>query len=168
MNLKDLFGERTKKLGSALGKFKYVFLVIFIGLILLIWPGQKTNGSTAAQNAGEDQKAVFDLEGMEKKIADALSEIDGAGRVTVVLTMKAGSRRMLAEETNNDDTSAVLVSRGSGYQETVTVQELSPQYQGALVVCEGAGDPAVKLKLVEAVSALTGLGSNKISICKGK
>ncbi|MPM76455.1 hypothetical protein SDC9_123453 [bioreactor metagenome] len=105
---------------------------------------------------------------MEKKIADALSEIDGAGRVTVVLTMKAGSRRMLAEETNNDDTSAVLVSRGSGYQETVTVQELSPQYQGALVVCEGAGDPAVKLKLVEAVSALTGLGSNKISICKGK
>ncbi len=166
MNLKDLFGERTKKLGSALGKFKYVFLVIFIGLILLIWPGQKT--STAVQSAVSEQKAVFDLEGMEKKIADALSEIDGAGRVTVVLTMKAGSRRMLAEETSSDDTSAVLVSRGSGYQETVTVQELSPQYQGALVVCEGAGDPAVKLKLVEAVSALTGLGSNKISICKGK
>jgi len=168
MNLKNLFGEKTKKLGSAIGKFKYVLLVIFVGLILLIWPGQKTNESTAAQNAGDSQEAVFDLEGMEKKIADALSEIDGAGRVTVVLTMKAGSKRMLAEETNNDNTSAVLVSRGSGYQETVTVQELSPQYQGALVVCEGAGDPAVKLKLVEAVSALTGLGSNKISSCKGK
>ena len=37
----------------------------------------------------------------------------------------------------------------------------------ALVVCPGGNDPAVKLQISEAVAALTGLGADKISICKG-
>ena len=61
-----------------------------------------------------------------------------------------------------------MLSRGGGSQETVTVQELSPGYQGALLVCEGGDDPRVRLALTQAVSALTGLGADKISISKGK
>ena len=62
----------------------------------------------------------------------------------------------------------VVVSKGSGREEAVPLQQIYPQFQGALVVCPGGSDPEVRLKLVEAVSALTGLGSDKISICKGK
>ena len=40
--------------------------------------------------------------------------------------------------------------------------------QGALVVAQGSDDPRVKLALSEGVSALTGLGADQISICKGK
>ena len=61
-----------------------------------------------------------------------------------------------------------MVSAGSGREEAVALQQVYPQFQGALVVCTGGDDPAVQLKLVEAVSALTGLGSDKISICKGR
>ena len=61
----------------------------------------------------------------------------------------------------------MVVSKGSGNEETVALQELAPQYQGALVVCPGGNDPAVKLQISEAVAALTGLGADKISICKG-
>ena len=42
-----------------------------------------------------------------------------------------------------------------------------PEKGVALVVCPGGGDPAVQLRLLEAVSALTGLGSDRISICEG-
>ena len=63
--------------------------------------------------------------------------------------------------------STVVISRGSGSEETVALQEIAPQYQGALVVCPGGGDPAVRLQLSEAVSALTGLGADRITICKG-
>ena len=59
-------------------------------------------------------------------------------------------------------------SRGSGSQETVTVQEIYPRYQGALLVCAGGDDPTVRLQLTEAMSALTGLGADKISISQGK
>ena len=42
-----------------------------------------------------------------------------------------------------------------------------PEKGVALVVCPGGNDPAVKLQISEAVAALTGLGAEKISICKG-
>jgi len=39
---------------------------------------------------------------------------------------------------------------------------------GAVVVCEGAQDPAVRLNVTNAVAAYTGLGSDKISVMKMK
>lgn len=39
---------------------------------------------------------------------------------------------------------------------------------GAVVVCAGADDPAVRLDVTHAVSAYTGLGSNKITVMKMK
>ena len=84
---------------------------------------------------------------------------------------------MLAEDSEyvekengiEESTSTVILSRGSGVQETVKLQEIYPQFQGALIICSGGDDPTVRLKLMEATSALTGLGADKISICsRGK
>jgi len=176
MNWRDLAGPWKKKLRCALDKYKYVLLVSLVGVLLITLPifgGEKSDDATSTAVSG---RATFDLEKMEKKLADALSEIEGAGNVTVILTVKTGARQVLAEDGQSSQkgvdkelsTSTVVVSQGSGYEEVVTVQEIFPQFRGALVVCAGGGNPAVKLKLVEAVSALTGLGSDKISICKGK
>lgn len=41
-------------------------------------------------------------------------------------------------------------------------------YTGAVIVCAGADDAGVRLRVVEAVSAFTGLGSNKIMVWKMK
>ena len=37
-----------------------------------------------------------------------------------------------------------------------------------MIVCAGGDDPTVRLQLTEAMSALTGLGADKISISQGK
>ena len=42
-----------------------------------------------------------------------------------------------------------------------------PSFRGALVVCPGGDDPQVQLAITQAVSALTGLGSDRITICAG-
>ncbi|WP_297242594.1 hypothetical protein [Flavonifractor sp. An306] len=105
-----------------------------------------------------------------------LSQIQGVGETQVVLTLKSGPQDILAQDvdTSMDDRgtqselSSVILSQGSGREDAIVVQQLSPQYQGALVVCSGGDDPEVRLRLVEAVSALTGLGADKISVCKGK
>ena len=94
----------------------------------------------------------------------------GAGEAQVVLTLKSGSRQVLAQDTqrgaDGDSSSAtVTLGRGSGSQEVVPLQTLAPQFQGALVVCPGGGDPEVCLQIIQAVSALTGLGSDRISVC---
>jgi hypothetical protein len=41
-------------------------------------------------------------------------------------------------------------------------------YQGAVVLCQGAADAAVRLAVVEAVSKATGLGADKICVLKMK
>ena len=77
-------------------------------------------------------------------------------------------KRQVDEGRTEAEVTNVVISAGSGVEGTVTLQQLSPQFQGALVVCSGGGEPTVQLRLVEAVSALTGLGADKISVCKGK
>ena len=116
------------------------------------------------------------LEALEEKLAATLSNIQGAGQVEVMLTVESGMKRVLAQDASLEqeesavrrEAQTVIVSSGSGIQETVLLQQIYPQFQGALVVAAGGDDPAVRLMLTEAVAALTGLGSDKISICKGK
>ena len=93
--------------------------------------------------------------------------------IWVVLTLETGSRQVLARDQERDGQGAssstvVTVGRGSGSQGVVPLQTVAPQFRGALVVCPGGGDPQVRLKLIQSVAALTGLGSDRISICPGE
>lgn len=163
-----------QKAAELFQKYKYVLLVIAAGIVLLLLPlGGEENpasGGTESQNGNGEE--TFRVEEMERRLEEALSRVDGAGEVTVVLTVKSGTRQILAQDSSRSgeesSTSTVVVSTGSGTEDAVVLQQVYPQYQGALVVCPGGGDPAVCLKLVDAVSALTGLGADKISICKSK
>lgn len=162
----------SQKVSGLFGKYKYVFLVILAGVILLLLPsGTAKTANPPPVQTGADAES-FSVEAMERKLEDALSQVDGAGKVTVVLTVRGGTRQIVAQDGKStgqeNTTSTVVISKGSGVEDAVVLQQLYPQYQGALVVCPGGGDPAVRLKLVDAVSALTGLGSDKISVCRAK
>ena len=173
MNLKERLQEGNPKIQQMLVKYKWILLVIGVGLLLLLLPG----GGTEKQEKVETSSETFDLDATEAKFSAALSEVEGAGKVTVVLSVKTGARQMLAQDSKyvekdsgrEESTSTVVLSKGSGTQEAITLQEIYPQFQGAVVICDGGDDPSVRLKLTEATSALTGLGADKISICnRGK
>ena len=122
----------------------------------------------------------FDLEALEDRLADTLSQIEGAGRCEVLLTLESGTEQILARDSETDreegddrqslrrSTETVIVSRGGSAEEAVVVRQLYPVFRGAAVVCEGAGDPAVRLQVTRAVAALTGLGSDRIAISQMK
>lgn len=175
MRDKEALFSKGKKAWSALGRYKYVLLVMLAGALLLLLPdSNKTVQSNEPAVTGVEED--FSVEALEEKLEKTLSEIDGAGQVQVMLTVQSGMKRVLAQDGSLEqdgssvqrETQTVVISAGSGVQETVLVQQIYPQFQGALVVADGGGDPAVRLKLTEAVAALTGLGADKISICKGK
>ena len=63
-------------------------------------------------------------------------------------------------------TETVLINQGGSGQEALQSQEIYPPYIGALVVCDGADQPGIVLKVKEAVSVLTGLGTDCISVVK--
>lgn len=159
---------------AALGKYKYAALVALVGLVLLLWPSgaEKDADSTATPGTADP----FAVGALEEKLSSALSRVEGAGEVTVVLTLDATAGRVLAREESTTEGSGrsesrsevVLASKGSGTQEPVSLYTEGPSYRGALVISPGGGDPEVRLALTRAVSALTGLGADKISICIGK
>ncbi len=167
--------ELGRKCVEALEKYKYVLLVVLAGALLLLWPSPPGEEAKTVP-AAETEEDLFRVGQMEEKLERALSHVEGAGEVTVVLTLREGPRQVLAQdgsavqegERTSRQTQTVVLSRGSGSQEAAVLQEVGPEYQGALVVAQGGDAPQVRLALSEAVSALTGLGADKISICKGK
>lgn len=160
------------KVWKLLDQYKYVLLVIAVGVVLLLWPSGEEEPRPDA--AGVTAQESFDLEALEGKLSQALSQVEGAGKVTVALTVKRDMERVLASDRTTSVTDrgssveeeTVLIGSGSG-QEAVQITRRYPTFQGALVVCEGGDDAQVRLLLTQAVSALTGLGADRITVCKG-
>ena len=163
---------QAEQLWKLLDKYKYVLLVILAGVILLLWPAGERE--QPQERASQSAPGEFDLEALEGKLSQALSQVEGAGRVTVTLTVKSGLEQVpltdrstsVSERGNSVEEKTVVISTGSG-QEAVVRMQRSPVFQGAVVVSQGADRAEVRLLLTQAVSALTGLGADRIAVCKG-
>lgn len=162
------------KLQNQLGKYKYVAIILCLGVVLMLWPTRSqedTQNQAETQSARQTDLQNFDLEELERRMETALSEINGVGEATVVLTLRSSGEDVLAQDTSEGSTSdreTVIISTGSGTEEAVSVKTIYPEFQGALVICDGAGNAGVKLEVLQAVSAITGLSSDQISICQRK
>lgn len=158
---------------AALGKYKYVLLVAVLGGLLLLWPTGRqmmdASGGDGAPSGAEDA-----LRETEAAMEEILGKISGVGQVDVMLTLHSDGERLLAQDTSlrysgstqspdSYERTAQPVTDGGG---VVVTQETYPQYRGALVVCEGGGNDAVRLQVIAAVSALTGLGSDRIAVVR--
>ncbi len=164
--------EAVQRWKGALKNYQYVLLVIAAGVGLLLLPAGGGGSRQGEETPVQEEGASFDLEAFEKKLAQTLSQVEGVGEARVVLTLDGGSRQVLARDQDRDgngggSNTVVTVGKGSGTQEVVPLQTVAPQFRGALVVCPGGGDAQVRLRLIQAVSALTGLGADRISVCQG-
>ena len=165
----DFVTKRVNNLFDNIKKYKYALLVLLLGVCLIVFP---TNKKIRNQTEAEISP-IIDL---ETKLKDILQNIHGAGDVDVMLTLKEGTRyvyqtdnRMRTDSSQQDDErTTVLISDGTGGETPIVSATIYPTYLGAVVVCEGADDVTVKLSIVNAVSDLTGLSSDKISIIKMK
>lgn len=164
-------GSAGEKLKAWVGKYKLALLVLAVGVVLLAWPTGEGKTAASVPSAAQVSGTAFDPEEVERKLERTLAKIDGAGEVTVALTVEGGVERQYAVDQTRDgdgeQTRTVVISTGSGTEEAVSVGERWPAFQGALVVCQGGDDPEVRLLVTQAVRALTGLGADKVTVCKG-
>ena len=142
--------------------------MLLIGIGLMLIPGVEKNQDSSLQT--QEAEVQPDI---EQRLTQILSQIDGAGKVSVLVTMEEGEQIIYQqdEDVNSD---------GSGRYDTVTVTEsdrsqsglvqqvIPPKYQGVIVVCQGAQKASVRLNIIDAVAKVTGLGTDRISVLKMK
>ena len=161
-----------KAIPGFIHKYRYAVLVLIIGLSLMLLPSDKNSSSTQAKQPDTQTIPVPDL---GEQLSEILSSISGAGKVRVLLTTDTGQELVyqLDQETSKDGsgsdrTTTVIVSDGQRNESGLVRQTNSAKYRGAIIVCQGADDPVVRLAIVEAVSNATGLGTDRISVLKMK
>ncbi len=167
----------NKRFGTLLlrlGKYKYAAAVVLLGCVLMLLPrGCGGSDEQVAVTAEETQQET--LGETEQRLVRLLESIEGAGKCNVMLSLDIGSesvyqidtRQSSADSGGSTETDTVFYQSGS--EKLPVVQKTRyPIYRGAVVVCEGAERATVRLMIVEAVSGLTGLGSDKIKVIKMK
>lgn len=164
----------TVKIKKYIEKYKYVLIIIIAGIVLLCMQGGKDADSETVKN---DNNAfeITDTSLLEEKLERVLGKIEGVGKVEVLLTLKSGTERIFAQNTEitagngeilSSSKEIVTISSSTSGSSPVVVKQLMPEYQGALVVCQGGGSAKIQMLVTQAVTALTGIGSNSVQVTK--
>lgn len=152
-------------------KFRYPILILCLGLALLLLPGNKTKETKQVLPETEAETEEFQLGRFTEELEALLSDIQGAGQVRLQLTLESdGTRNYLSDSSQRPgadgtetETQAVL-ARVDGDDQPITLTRTYPTFRGAVVLCQGASAPSVELSIKEALSSLTGLGMDKITV----
>jgi len=145
-------------------KFHYVLIVIFsiIAIFVLLF---------GFNNEKESDQTVFNsdnyVSALENRLSKTLSEVDGAGKVSVIITVESGMETIIATEKTISETNgsketveSPIIVNGK----TVVLKELYPKISGVVIVAEGADNIAVMQKIQQATVSLLDVELNRIEI----
>lgn len=178
-----------------------VLLIILIVTILAmnaIWNGdtkkQKSNkeetqnlqldgGKQLAQNIEESEKQTNNVD-LKANLEDILSQMEGVGKVSVLVTYSESSKTVAMYNENTQETSTeekdtsggtrlikesntqkdVIFEENNGEKKPIVQKTVMPKIEGAIITAEGANNANIKTNIVQAVEAVTGLATHKIQV----
>ena len=178
-------------------------IVLIIGVIIIIAGssilGRKGSQPDAQVREAEDAAGRISLvEGdhgmagdgdLEKKLQSILSQIQGAGKVDVMVTYSATGEAVPAydikrshEETDEKDSeggtrkirgeeyesSLAFEDSSAGGKSPVILKKLEPEIRGVLVVAEGADSVEVRDRICKAVTVVLDIPVHKVQVVQRK
>ena len=131
-----------------------------------------------------DQNDAY-VSALENKLVHILENVDGVGRVEVMITLKSSKESVLnkdlseerqTEQEKNSDTQKTnknekrqeetILSDSVGNSAPYVVKELEPEIAGIIISCEGAENKVVAASVLEAAQVLFGVSANHIKVLK--
>ena len=101
---------------------------------------------------------------MTSQLEDIISKIDGVGDVSVMLTTRGSSEIVYAEDTQKDELDRKTETVIIGSKEALVRKIENPEITGVLIVCDGGDDIGVKEKVINAVSTVLNIPSNRVYV----
>ena len=146
-------------------KIRFLAIIVGIFLLVLIIVINLFFDKTKTVNNSDNVSQYVDY--LEQKLETLLNKIDGAGRVSVAISVESGMETVLAEErivkensNGREITSTPILVNGK----TVVLKEKYPEICGVLIVSEGAGNITVYRRLQQATVSLLNVKISQIEI----
>lgn len=155
----------NKSIKGIFKKIKPEYLIMISAAIIILVLFLST--TVASKSSTNNESDVNDyVEMLETKLSSRLSELDGAGKVKVIISVKSGMRNEIATERQ--------VSGIGGEKATETpvlisgkpliLGEIYPEICGVIIMAKGADDIRVKLSLITAAQTFLDVDSSKIQV----
>lgn len=191
-----------KKLIAKQSKKKIIensVIIIIIGAIIIIaggafLPKEKDRNEPPLGAKGEGVREVSKTVSYDEKIEieerleTILSQVDGVGKVDVMITFHSSKEIVPAYDTkrgenitsekdaqggtrnieNKDYEDKIVYQDEQGGKKPIIIKELQPQVKGVLVVADGAHDMLVREGLIKAVQVLMDVPMHKIEVLERK
>lgn len=161
---------------------KIIILSIIVLIALIMYIGISDNSTTTKDNLINEnrtyQTTLEYCEQIENKLETLLSQIDGAGQVKVMITVDGSPELVYASDTDtktssnssgttSTSSSSPIIVSGNGNSNALILTENLPAVKGVIVVSSGASNISIKLDILNAVSTLLDISTDKISVLKG-
>lgn len=195
MNFKEIINKYLK--GGKNKNFSNLILIFLVGVILVITASffnsssssnsksdattsksslDSTNSTAVAVNAYEQD--------MNNQLKNLLSQIDGVGKVTVMITFESGEETVPAlnnnegssttEDSNSGDkntttqgnssSTVVTINNADGSTKPLIVKIYKPKVSSVAVVAEGADNSLTELRITKTVMDLLNVTDSKVNV----
>ena len=169
--------EKNRKILIALGLFGGIILIIFS----FFTPGGSTRANTGNTGAKNDlartDTAAYVAE-QERKLAEMLKRIDGVSDPFVMITLDTSSEYIYASKQSIKESSSanggttqrdvqrelILYEDERKAKSPILVKEIKPKIKGVAVVCRGIGSADMQLEIINLVSTVLSLPTNRVYV----
>lgn len=124
---------------------------------------------------------------LEQNLESIVSSIKGAGTAKVLVTLENGTETVYATEEKKNKAASedksggettrrkesddcekkyITIKDSEGTEHALAVTEIQPRIKGVIVVCQGADDPLVQQRVLNAVTTALSVPSNRVCITR--
>lgn len=196
-------GDKKKWAWKLPGDFKIrnlkkdqILIILLAGILLLVIA--IPSGKSTKNRQGDNREIVERVSAqpgqaneytayMEQHLEEVLTQMEGAGEVTVMVTLSSSAEQIVEKDTETQEetvtetdsqggmrtttsstqgATSVYDSQGSTEQSPYISKELMPKVEGVVVIAEGGDNAVVVKNITEAIQALFGIDTHKIRIVK--
>ena len=178
-------GDKKKKIDN-------LVIILVVLVIIMIVGSYLFGGDEADKDAtmvASVARMTFDEREFETRLCKILSKINGAGKVSVMVSYKSSPETVPLLDTKDNSTTTeenqnsgsskkteqkqseatiIFNQEKSGDKVPYISKSIMPQVEGVVVIAEGGKDINVKADLVSAVCAVTGVSANKVQVFEGR
>lgn len=139
---------------------------------------------TKIQNDSSSQSVENYETSVENKLKDTLEDMDGVGKVQIMMYFESGEEQVPAFNVNkststinetdtsggkrtttqNSDGDTVVMSKDGDKESPLILKKYKPKVTGVCIVAEGAENETTKLSITNAVVDLFGISADKVNV----